>query len=178
MHINMIMAMLRTRTDLEQGFLYISVIIAAFFAAGLVQKHLFFLTVVQSNSMYPALRPKDWGVTLRIHDAMEIKRGDILVFYSDELKDRLVKRVIGLPQDQIICEADGAVYVNGKRLEEPYLKPTAGKRSEYRVPAGKYFLMGDNRAHSYDSRSFLDPFIPERAIQGRIIFSLLPFRKI
>ncbi|OUL08895.1 signal peptidase I [Sedimentibacter sp. SX930] len=172
------MAMLRTRTDLEQGILYISLIIAAVSAAGLVRKHLFFLTVVQSDSMYPALRPKDLGVTLRIHCVREIKRGDILVFYSAELKDRLVKRVIGLPHDQIVCEQDGAVYVNGKKLEEPYLKQTDGKRSEYRVPAGKYFLLGDNRAHSYDSRSFLDPFISEKAIQGRLIFSLVPFRKI
>lgn len=178
MHINMIMATLRTRTDLEQGFLYISLTIAAIFAAKLVRKHLFFLTLVQSDSMYPALRPKDLGVTFRIHDPKEIKRGDILVFYSQELKDRLVKRVIGLPHDQIICETDGAVYVNGKKLEEPYLKQTDGKRLEYRVPAGKYFLMGDNRAHSYDSRSFIDPFIPEQAIQGRLIFSLVPFRKI
>jgi signal peptidase I len=172
------MVMLRTRTDLDQSFLYISLIIAAVFAAGLVRKHLFFLTVVQSDSMYPALRPKDWGVTLRIHDAMEIKRGDVLVFYSAELKDRLVKRVIGFPHDQIICEQDGAVYINGKKLEEPYLKQTEGKRSEYWVPAGKYFLMGDNRAHSYDSRSFLDPFISEQAIQGRLIFSIMPFRKL
>lgn len=178
MHINTIMAMLRTRTDLEQGFLYISLIIAAVFAAGLVRKHLFFLTVVQSDSMYPTLRSKDWGVTLRIHGAKEIKRGNILVFYSDELKDRLIKRVIGFPHDHIICERDGAVYVNGKKLEEPYLKQTEWKRSEYRVPAGKYFLMGDNRALSFDSRSFLDPFISEKAIQGRIIFSLVPFRKM
>ncbi len=178
MHINMIMAMLRTRTDLEQGFLYISLTIAAIFAAGLVRKHIFFLTVVQSESMYPTLQPKDWGVTLRIHSAWEIKRGDILVFYSEELKDRLVKRVIGLPQDQIICERNGAVYVNGKRLDEPYLKPVEGGKSEYQVPAGKYFLMGDNRAHSYDSRSFIEPFIPEQAIQGRIIYTLVPFRKL
>ncbi|MPN02305.1 Signal peptidase I T [bioreactor metagenome] len=179
MHINTILAMLRTtRTDLEQGILYIAMIIAAIFAAGLVRKHIFFLTVVQSDSMYPAMRPKDWGVTLRIHDATEIKSGDILVFYSEELKVMLIKRVIGFPHDHIICERDGAVYVNGKRLYEPYLKQAEGKRLEYRVPAGKYFLMGDNRAHSYDSRSFLEPFITEQAIQGRIIFSLVPFRKI
>lgn len=178
MYINTIMAMLRTRTDLEQGFLYISLTIAAIFAAGLVRKHLFFFTVVQSDSMYPALHPKDWGFTLRIHNGMELKRGDILVFNSAELKDRLVKRVIGFPHDHIICERNGDVYVNGKKLEEPYCEPTEGKRSEYRVPAGKYFLMGDNRALSYDSRSFLEPFISEQAIQGRIIFSLLPFRKM
>jgi signal peptidase I len=172
------MAMLRTPTELEQGFLYIALTIAAIFAAGLVRKHIFFLTVVQSDSMYPALRPKDWGVTLRIHDAMKIKRGDILVFYSAELKDMLVKRVIGFPHDHIICENDGAVYVNGKRLDEPYTKLTEGKSSEYRVPAGKYFLLGDNRAHSFDSRCFVEPYISEQAIQGRIIFSLLPFRKI
>lgn len=170
--------MLRTLTDLEQGVLYISLAIAAIFTAGLVRKHLFFLTVVQSDSMVPVLRPKDWGVTLRIHEARQIRRGDILVFYSEELKDTLVKRVIGLLHDQIICERDGAVYVNGKRLDEPYLKQLEGEKSEYRVPAGKYFLMGDNRARSYDSRSFLDPFIPEQVIQGKIIFSLVPFRKI
>jgi len=178
MHINTIMAMLLTRTDWEQGVLYISLIVAAILAAGFVRKHLFFLTVVQSDSMFPALRPKDWGITLRIHNAMEIKRGNILVFYSEELKDTLVKRVIGFPYDHIICDSDGTVYVNGKRLEEPYFKQTEGKKSEYRVPAGKYFLLGDNRAHSYDSRSFLEPFISEQAIQGRIIFSLIPFRKM
>lgn len=178
MHINTIMAMLPTPTDWEQSILYISLIVAAICSAGLVRKHLFFFTVVQSDSMYPTLRPKDWGVTLRIHDAMEIKRGNILVFYSEELKDKLVKRVIGFPHDHIICDCDGTVYVNGKRLDEPYFKQTEGKRSEYLVPAGKYFLMGDNRAHSYDSRSFLEPFISEQAIQGRIIFSLVPLRKM
>ncbi|CZR02803.1 signal peptidase I [Trichococcus ilyis] len=178
MHINMIMAMLRTRTDWEQGVLYISLIVAAILAAVFVRKYLFFVTVVQSDSMFPALRSKDWGVTLRIHNATEIKRGNILVFYSEELKDTLVKRVIGFPHDHIICGRDGAVYVNGKKLQEPYLKQTEGERSEFRVPAGKYFLMGDNRAHSFDSRSFLEPFISEQDIKGRIIFSLVPFRKI
>jgi signal peptidase I len=95
-------------------------------------------------------------------------RGDIVVLhppslYADPNGTPFIKRVIGLPGDRIELQG-GNVYVNGKELDEPYLfavrgvrqptNPTAGAASEWLVPAGELFVMGDHRRASADSRAF------------------------
>lgn len=102
-------------------------------------------------------------------------RGDIIVFrYPDDPsgKTLFVKRVIGLPGD-VVEMKEGKVYINGSDapLDEPYLKETAyGDFGPYEVPEGKYFMMGDNRNNSLDSRSWVNHYVPKKDILGKVLF--------
>lgn len=101
--------------------------------------------------------------------------GDIIVFVAPDEPDKLfVKRVIGTPGDtvQII---DGVLYINGEAIDEPYLKePMAGSYGPYVVPDESYFMLGDNRNNSLDSRYWLNTFVPEDTILGEAMFTYYP----
>ena len=107
------------------------------------------------------------------------ERGDVIVFrhpYAPRLD--LIKRVIGLPGD-VVRIADGAVYLNGRRLEEPYLAPeivtesSSGEdASGARVGEGELFVMGDNRPSSQDSRHF--GHVPVENVVGTALFAYWP----
>ena len=110
------------------------------------------------------------------------KRGEIIVFKTPpEAKIRcgaggtFVKRLIGLP-GEVVSERDGFVYINGRRLEEPYIKPTRRDhdppRTWPRVPANSYFFMGDNRGQSCDSRVW-GP-VPRGNLIGEVFFVYWP----
>jgi signal peptidase I len=82
------------------------------------------------------------------------QRGDVVVFQApDQPQNDRVKRVIGLPGETVEVISDGTVYVNGQQLEEPYLPSHhSGTSGTWTVPEDEYFVMGDNRSVSYDSR--------------------------
>ena len=84
----------------------------------------------------------------------------------------MIKRVIGLPADQIELRSDASVRVNGETLEEQYAISRGSFRGSFSVPAGHYFFLGDNRERSEDSRSWERPYIPFSDIKGKIIFSI------
>jgi signal peptidase I len=128
--------------------------------------------------MYPTLKPKDRIITARIYRFSHIRRGDILVFYSPELREMMIKRVIGLPNDLVEIKADGSVYINQTKADEPYVENQGSFSAEFQVPGKKYLFLGDNRAFSIDSRSWLEPFISERDIRGKAIFCIFPVHKI
>jgi len=102
-----------------------------------------------------------------------IERGDLVVFrHPDEPERDFIKRVIGLPGETIEMRA-GYVYVDGARLDEPYVNPlyrAADAFPKQRIPAGEYFLLGDHRNDSADSRVWGN--VPERLIKGRAILIL------
>jgi signal peptidase I len=83
------------------------------------------------------------------------QRGDVIIFNApDQPQNDRVKRVIGLPGDVVEVRGDGTVYVNGQQLEEPYLPPHhSGTSGTWTVPEDQYFVMGDNRSASLDSRA-------------------------
>jgi signal peptidase I len=96
------------------------------------------------------------------------ERGDIVVFHSPEPGPVLIKRIIGMPGDTVSLR-DGAVYINGQRLSEPYVRRVNGQpepsdpfdnglpwslQQPFTIPVGSYFMMGDNRTASGDSREF------------------------
>lgn len=100
------------------------------------------------------------------------QRGDVVVLQLEAQDELLIKRVIGLPGDEIIVR-DGQVYVNSLILSEPYLSAeTTGSFGPVTVPPLHVFVMGDNRNFSNDSRSF--GTVPLRDIMGRAWFSYWP----
>lgn len=131
-------------------------VLPAILIAVLIQLFLAQSTRVESFSMEPTLfeaqRLVIEKVSYRLHTP---ERGDIVVVEApDGGAIPLIKRVVGLPGEQISVQ-DGQVVVNGMPLSEPYLRTiTHGAMRQITVPAGHVFLMGDNRDHSYDSRSF------------------------
>lgn len=152
-------------------------VIAAFFIAMLVNKFIIFNVYIPSTSMVPTINVGDRLMINRAYNKDNIKRGDILVFYSDELQETLIKRVIGLPGDKVIIK-NGIVNVNGQDLEEDYVKNNDDSDEEliYDVPEGKYFFLGDNRPVSKDSRRWINPYIAEDDIKGKLILRFYPIK--
>jgi len=148
-------------------------------------------TIVKQTSMENTLHENDYMIMYRLaYKNHAPERGDIIIFQStlvneDSGKDKLlIKRVIGLPGDQIMI-SDGMVYINGEAYEEDYLKdgytpafeiPAEGET--YVVPDGTYFCMGDNREGSVDSRRSEVGVVPEETIKGKVVIRLFPFNKI
>ncbi len=101
------------------------------------------------------------------------RRGDIVVLHRRQRgQGDLVKRVIGEPGETLEIRA-GVVYINGRALIEPYVRePWRGELQALRIPAGQYFVMGDNRNESFDSRSF--GLVPEDDIVGKALASWWP----
>lgn len=105
----------------------------------------------------------------------EPERGDIVVFYGpDEPEELFVKRVIGMPGDEVVIE-NQQVYVNGDLLVEPYIKEEMFKNDgPFEVPKDHYFVMGDNRNNSADSRAWNNTYLSEDAIVGKVILRYYP----
>ncbi|HKZ54957.1 MAG TPA: signal peptidase I [Anaerolineales bacterium] len=110
---------------------------------------------VESISMEPSLYEGELVVVSRLaYRWREPQRGDIIVFrYPKDPTKRYIKRVIGLPGDQVSM-SDGRVFVNGLPLEEPYIAANPSSSGEWVVEPGKVFVLGDNRNNSNDSRSW------------------------
>jgi signal peptidase I len=136
-------------------------------AALLFRRHVGFLTRVRGHSMWPTLRSGQMVFTRPVLHGRRLRRGDIAVVQSAELGQRVVKRVLGLPDDELAFGSGGLVR-NGEPVAEPYAVHAAGMRGLWRVPAGHCFLLGDNRAASSDSRSWEQPFAPLETIVGRV----------
>ncbi|MDU5111307.1 MAG: signal peptidase I [Clostridium sp.] len=157
----------------EWGIPIISAIIIAF----LINKFLLFKVIIPSESMVPTLNVDDRLFVTRVYDLDNLKRGDIVVFYSEELQADLIKRLIGLPGDKIKIE-NGIVSVNGEVLKEDYIGTADNFNGEYEVPEGKYFFLGDNRLWSKDSRYWINPYIDGEDISGKAQIKVYPFSEI
>lgn len=148
-------------------------IISAVVIGLLVWKFLIYTVWITSGSMIPTLEVKDRLVATRVHNPENLKRGDIVIFDSDELKEILIKRLIGLPGDHIEIK-NGIVSVNGEQLAEDYVKNNEDYDRMFDVPEGEYFFLGDNRANSDDSRYWKNPYIKSEKIQGKAKVKIYP----
>ncbi len=135
---------------------------------------------VEGTSMMPGLDDQERiFINKFVYRWEPIERGDVVVFrYPQDPTKSYIKRVIGVAGDHIRIE-EGRVYVNGRELEEPYvLGYFRDDRSypEMTVPAHSFFVLGDHRNMSSDSRDF-GP-IPERSVYGKAVFVYWPFDKV
>ena len=152
-------------------------IIAAVIIAFIIRKVVFFNVTVPTGSMLPTINLNDKILVTIVHNKNNLKRGDIIVFHSNELKEDLIKRLIGLPNDTVEIKEDGSVYINNKKINESYVVYPGGKTGKYKVPADSYFFMGDNRIDSLDARYWDKPFIPKKDIMGKARIIISPFSR-
>ncbi len=127
---------------------------------------------VDGTSMYPTLKDKDI-ILLKKYD-QNYQYGDIVIL--NYMKTKLVKRIIGVPGDSIEV-VDGKLYINMKKVDDPYSSITADfsllELGYSKIPEGYYFVMGDNRSASSDSRMI--GLIKKSDILGTASFRIFPF---
>ena len=134
-----------------------------------------FLPVLQvsGDSMNPTLQDRDIIVLVKTD---QMKTGDLCGFYWQN--KLLLKRVIGLPGDIIALDEDGVVTVNGEVLDEPYVDELALGECDikfpYQVPENRYFVLGDHRATSIDSRSSVIGCVEKSQIVGKVFLRVWP----
>ena len=111
--------------------------------------------------------------------AGEPQRGDIVAFYCPDSPEELfLKRVMGLPEETI-AGIDGYVYIDGVKLEQDYTPQILWNDfGPFTIPEGHYFMMGDNRNNSWDSRYWQNTFVPKEDIIGKAMFEFYPEFKI
>ena len=146
----------------------------------LVKKFVVTPVIVSGDSMYSTLHNKDIMILNRLYKTKDIKRYDIIVIkYNNK---NIIKRVIGLPGDSIEC-IDNQLYINGEIIKEDYLDEGTITNDfslqelfdvDY-VPEGVYFVLGDNREVSLDSRSI--GFIEPKNIEGKATLTIFPFNR-
>jgi signal peptidase I len=133
---------------------------------------------VQGFSMVPSLQDGEFVLVNRLaYRFGQPQRGDIIVFHhpSDQNQEDLVKRVIGLPGDEVKVEG-GAVYVNGIKLKETYINAEPAYTDEKTVPEGQLYVLGDNRNSSSDSHAW--GFVPYKQIIGSAILIYWPLKEL
>lgn len=185
---------------------WVMLIIAAFLIASLIQSELFALTEVNMTSMMDTLVQGDKLIMNKLaYVSDEPQRGDIIIFLRDEpvngvigrlriyisdvvlklrgdfRRNRLIKRVIGVPGDKVEIR-DNVLYVNDVPMEEEYARvdPSLGfvangNMEPVVVREGELFVLGDNRGQSMDSRNF--GVIDMDWVEGKAIFRILPLSK-
>ena len=141
---------------------------------------------VSGASMYPTLHNGDRMVLSKVGD---IHRFDVVILKAPDENVEYIKRVIGMPGDTIEMKS-GVLYINGKKVDQPFINTEALAKQtvfmddftlesltgESKVPEGKYFVLGDNRGVSKDSRMI--GFIDRSAIEGKAVFTIWPFGRI
>ena len=131
---------------------------------------------IAGTSMEPSLNDGDIVLLVK---TKHLETGDLCAFYYSNKV--LVKRVIGTPGDYIWIESDGTVFVNGTALDEPYVSEKAFGECDvefpYQVPENCYFVMGDQRETSIDSRSSVIGCIAEENLMGKIFCRVWPLSR-
>ena len=155
------------------GTIYVLTIVAA--VAVLIATLILPVLQIEGKSMEPTLVNGD---IVLLTKPVNFDRGELCGFsWNNKL---LIKRVIGVPGDWIEIDTDGTVYLNGEKLEEPYAQQLAVGECDlefpYQVPQEQYFVLGDMRESSIDSRNTLIGCVEKDQIVGRVFFRIWPFK--
>ena len=158
-----------------RGTVYVLTIVAAI--AVLIATLVLPVLQIEGTSMEPTLTNGD---IVLLAKTTRFERGDLCAFtWNNKL---LVKRVIALPGDWIELDTDGTIYLNGDKLDEPYVEHKALGECDlefpFQVPQEQYFVIGDMRESSVDSRNTVIGCISKDQIVGKIFFRIWPFKKI
>ena len=157
------------------GTVYVLTIVAA--VAVLIATLILPVLQIEGTSMEPTLYNGD---IVLLRKTTRFDHGDLCGFtWNNKL---LIKRVIGLPGDWIEIDTDGTVYRNGEKLDEPYVQKMALGECDlefpFQVPQEQYFVVGDMRESSIDSRNTLIGCIAKDQIVGKVFFRVWPFKSI
>ena len=157
------------------GTVYVLTIVAA--VAVLIATLVLPVLQIEGTSMEPTLYNGDIVLLMK---TTRFDRGDLCGFtWNNKL---LIKRVIGVPGDWIEIYTDGTVYLNGEKLDEPYVEQKALGECDlefpYQVPQEQYFVIGDMRESSIDSRNTVIGCIPKEQIVGKVFFRVWPFSRL
>lgn len=137
-----------------------------------------FLPILQisGDSMAPTLEHDEIVILLKTGD---FDRGDLIGFYYQG--KILLKRVIALPEEEVVIDAGGNVYVDGRILEEPYVRDKGlgdcDLEFPYQVPGTGYFVLGDQRSNSVDSRNSVIGSISREDMIGKVFLRVWPLRR-
>ena len=158
-----------------RGTVYVLTFVAA--VAVLIATLILPVLQIEGTSMEPTLSNGD---IVLLAKTTRFDRGDLCGFtWNNKL---LIKRVIGLPGDWIEIDTDGTVYLNGEKLDEPYVQQLALGECDlefpFQVPQEQYFVIGDMRESSIDSRNSLIGCIQKDQIVGKVFFRIWPFKNI
>ena len=155
------------------GTVYVLTIVAA--VAVLIATLILPVLQIEGKSMEPTLVNGDIPLLTK---TVNFNRGELCGFsWNNKL---LIKRVIGIPGDWIEIDTDGTVYLNGERLVEPYAEQLAVGECDlefpFQVPQEQYFVLGDMRETSIDSRNTLIGCVEKDQIVGKVFFRIWPFK--
>ncbi len=160
----------RTKGVLRELFSWVMVVVCAFILAFVITRYIIIKAEVPTGSMISTIQIDDRLIGNRLaYLFSNPKRGDIVIFpYPDNEKETYIKRIVGLPGETIEI-VEGVLYIDGKVYEEPYLNEPMKKENcgPFLVPEGHYFMMGDNRNHSWDSRYWTNHYVAKDKILGK-----------
>lgn len=154
---------------LKELFSWVMVVVCAFVLAFVITHYVIIKAEVPTGSMIATIQIDDRLIGNRLaYLFSDPKRGDIVIFpYPDNEKETYIKRIVGLPGETLEI-VDGVLYIDGEIYEEPYLnEPMEGSFGPFTVPEGHYFMMGDNRNHSWDSRYWTNHYVEKGKILGK-----------
>ena len=166
----------------KELFQWVLVIIGAVILAFLIDTFVIVNAQIPSGSMENTIMTGDRVFGNRLaYKFSDPKRFDIIIFrYPDDESQLFIKRIIGLPGETVEIH-DGNIYINGSDtpLEDVDIKePMEGSFGPYTVPEDCYFVMGDNRNNSRDSRYWENTFVSEDEILGKAVFRYWPLNKM